>query len=279
MDAPSAGATVRPGEVRFSWKADPPNVVPLVFVLTRVFRSSEGDLEREELARRSLTDSSTTFRLSSGNYEWELRGSDGRPIKGLGARSEFRVRSSLEEVVIQPSRLGTPHAGGDPRDFEVRLSWEPPPKSSRCRVLVWDSPNSRARPIIQSATIQSFFRFNRKEIVSARAFFSVECDLPGSRQVKAGPHPVVLTFRPPEPQRPRRSGEQFQFSWKAAPFADRYEIEVSSDATFAKPLYREWVSARQALAKLKKGTYYWRVRASSGDQTSEWSSKQTLSVP
>ncbi len=72
----------------------------------------------------------------------------------------------------------------------------------------------------------------------------------------------------------------FTLSWKGVSGASRYRLEVSSEQEFNEKLISKTQSATFARIKekLKAGRYYWRVNASRGEKTSEWSETEVLDI-
>jgi hypothetical protein len=89
------------------------------------------------------------------------------------------------------------------------------------------------------------------------------------------PVPILLT-----PVNNATLSARFNFSWENSG-ATRYQLEIDNNADFSSP---EWRSLRAdpnyQIASMKRGTYYWRVRARDmANNWSEWSTVFRLSVP
>ncbi len=98
----------------------------------------------------------------------------------------------------------------------------------------------------------------------------------------ASPHALPMApsqlFTPAEREVLDGDIASYRFSWSAVSGAERYHLEISSDAEFKQLMDETWVSGTDAelmslsIDSLEPGTYFWRVASIDGDgYESAWS--------
>ncbi len=82
------------------------------------------------------------------------------------------------------------------------------------------------------------------------------------------------------PQDGAQLSARWKFSWSDVG-ATRYEIQIDDNADFSSPAWTSWRRAPSySIAAMRKGIYFWRVRAKDGaGNWSAWSAVFTLTVP
>jgi hypothetical protein len=97
--------------------------------------------------------------------------------------------------------------------------------------------------------------------------------------VKTPARLAVPTLRGPQSRETSVSGENAAFEWSPVEGADDYTLQVCTDPNFRSPTYEQTVTRPHAQVMIKKaGQYFWRVRARTGANISEWSSQRVLDV-
>lgn len=230
-----------------------------------------------------------TIAMPPGNYYWRLRGKNQE-----SGKTEFSEVRKLSVVPNTPVRLTAPARG-------ARLSYvlEPPLVG-----FAW-SANALANRYVLEIAGDPGFRNNLRSFPVATNSFSVSGMDAGSYYWRVRSHsgmdgvPEQLSaasnfrierkegFDVPQPGAPSAgvplaredAQNNVTFAWRASPEMNLFQVQVSRDPSFQTIIVDETTSSSYFQNPVTEtGTYYWRVRGSSGTTQSSFSTSTRFEV-
>ncbi|MGZ3698164.1 MAG: hypothetical protein ACXWP5_08515, partial [Bdellovibrionota bacterium] len=117
---------------------------------------------------------------------------------------------------------------------------------------------------------------------SKKITYEISTTLPNGREIRSGITPVAVQVSSPRPVEPPSEAmanlrTPVLFSWAKTVLTDKYDFQLSSDATFSQLLENKELDANYATLKITQpGVYFWRVRGKSRRFTSDWSAPSRL---
>lgn len=298
--SPPAGTVATTGadkaaSLKFQWRVTPRGS-DVLFLIRRTDRPPNPDkpddakpaFQKVISSTQDISEVSVKLK-TAGKYEWEIRRTNDRPIPGSQARRAFVVENIEEKIVFLEATINGVKASEfvqnkTPQD-SISIFWNKPQSARNCLVEVWKNPNIQQPPVLRAATRENKFTFQRAKVQSPRAFYRVTCATDTAKKIQSAPETLVLNFQPPALQLHTRkftaaeSATGIQFNWKAASFAEKYEIQVARDPDSRTAVHQSEVHGTSIqLKNLAIGKYFWRVRAGSGIQKSVFSKPAAFEV-
>ncbi len=277
-------------EIEFSWDVSPGSL-PLVLIV----QNGKNEILHRQVVEPQSERASTKLRFSEpGTYVWGLRHANGekfsKPVVQTFAIEPVFEGIELLNPLVGGAELNSSAYSGEHLDnFDITFRWKPHPKAKSSRILLLASANS-SRPIFSKVVQGNYYTFNKDKVYDGQIYFQIESQLPGGFIARSVARPFIFNFLPPVPISPKSgstksiqkvsSGEDtLLLTWQKTNFTDYYEIEISTDPKFEKPLLKKEVTENFFLLKsLSLGRYWWRVRSHSKSMASPYSKPLDITV-
>jgi|GEM_PF-4325762 len=207
-------------------------------------------------------------------------------VGNITVSSERPVMNTVESIDI----LGTSPEANPPAQ-DVQLEWKNLGENSTYEVQVAKDPEfTGAQSIkVRSATSQLKIRSPGKYFSRVRAVSEVGEALTEFSEAKSFDYKYRIPLVTPVPIEPapnytlffqKTEDIFFWLAWKPVRGTEKYEIEVAKDAAFKEVILSlQSQSPRLSMKNLNsEGNFYWRVRAVSEKQVSNWSEARSMKV-
>lgn len=214
-----------------------------------------------------------------GAYEWELNDARGKSLKGGTVRSEFTLASEFQAIEVLP-----PTAAQD-----VTLRWKPLPSVSRYWVRVSGS-RSMKKPALEREVRDEQFSFSLQTVPLRKVYYQISSPLSGGFVATSRIQPFAFSFVAPALVFPQdkavfsrralaANDNSILMTWQKTELTQSYEIQISSEPQFRKPLLSKPLTDNFYLLKSKQmGRFWWRVRSLAKDGNSPYSSAAELTI-
>lgn len=226
--------------------------------------------------KASEVEVSKTIELVTGQYRWRIRSvtSDGKESNW----SEWRQFKIDSELYANYRNLTTStetiheEKTDDLDELPIKLQWDPVPGVNNYSVSVFDDEGNLVKQESVSKP-KLIFKLSNSE---KKYRFEVTSKLPTGRKIASHKTDIVFDLAAPRPKLPaigsaHEASAEIYLTWKRIPLAQQYEVQVAKDKEFSSVMFDE---KRQdnylRIEHQDPGTYYWRVRAVSGDVKSGW---------
>lgn len=285
--------------VAFSWSVSPPGR-PVQLVLSKVASSGPGALRtpvfRQIVADKAGQGRAETWVTAPGLYEWGLLTANGKIIgDGRGTSARFVVEPEFEAIEpIDPLIGGKPMSSsrlsGSLLDkFDITLRWKPYPGASSYHITVQTGEDAKS-PKLEREVASPNFLFSRGKIFAGQFFYQIKTALPSGFVARSVLKPFIFTFMAPSPVVPankaviteqalEEENDSVLMTWEKTNFTDWYELQIATD-----PQFESLVSTRRHRENFyifkspPAGHFYWRVRSSSKNLISAFSSAFELQI-
>ena len=226
--------------------------------------------------------------VKPGDFFWRVRASNAR-----GKNSNFSEASELVVRVpaaVLPKKIDAKidaNDEGTSAKTGIELQWQPVPLAKKYRLSVMDSKNDVIYKDI-------FEESKHKVFLPAGSFTAVVTAMDaGGTAISADSQPAMIHIQlmqsipsptlisPPDAATLVMSAGNAAptvFFWNKSEKAKGYKIEIASDANFSKVLVSNSSSDNRFIMKqkLKPGSYFWRVQATTENSVSNWSKPRNL---
>lgn len=231
-----------------------------------------------------------------GSYRWQILTLAGAPVRvaGKAIDSAFQISPWIESIeildpLIAGKILSSNQIQGDlVQNFSVTLRWKSsiPAKAFQ---LWFGSREDSKQALLQKTVNRSEYTFNKDKLFAGSVFYRVTADVGEGWAVTSGLRKFAFNFLPPILVVPP-PGTQFTldaadtdatvlFTWQKTNFTEGYELQVSADPTFAKPLLTKQLRDNlHVMLAPNSGHYYWRVRAYSKSVSSSFGKPNEFDV-
>jgi hypothetical protein len=203
--------------------------------------------------------------------------------------AERKARAALQSAIIAASLSRQVAAQGKTAAFDpdkldripVDIAWGSVPGAQSYKITVFRGGKPMRQEDVQIPKY-SFDVKNAAETVGLEYEITAQMadgsTISGSRsqiQVSLGSPNLVE----PSPASQVTASQNSVFSWSRVALADRYELQVAQEDSFASPVVAKAVSENFEFVTLSApGPYFWRIRASAGAVKSNWSRPNRFTV-
>lgn len=227
-----------------------------------------------------------------GDYEWVMVTPDGKPMLGKN-RKPLKSRFTLAREVLLIDSLPTLYGGQEGqqdnllrgkrlKNFDITLRWSPKIPLSKYQIQISNKPDV-SRVLLQRPVQSTSYSFNKDKMLTGKLYFKITSPLPKGFVAVSKIGTFGFAFLPPVLVSPRpnqtltltalqSNDNSLLMTWQKTNFTLAYEVQVSSDPQFTKPLIMRRTPENFFLLKsLRTGRFYWRTRSISTGNSSEWS--------
>lgn len=214
--------------------------------------------------------------LPDGPYRLRVRAIDKHGLEGLDAEREIEVDARPE-----PPFPSQPAADGIVVDDNPEFHWARSGEGAHYRFQL-ASDEAFASLLLDTDHLEQPHLTLAKPLPPGQYFWRVALHTTSEGQ---GPFCDAQRFlRPPPgplPEPPRIGSDTLELRWRAAGTDENYQLQISSDATFAQPeVDRQTSETRVSVDKPPAGIHYIRVRAlPAGQPAGAWGKPQQIEIP
>ena len=224
-----------------------------------------------------------------GRYEWSVEDLDAESALGSFA---FEVTPDFEGITLLDTEIPGSRATTNQLSKDVltgfpgfQLRWKEKEGAEDYEVRVFTGGASR-RLLHTEGVSGPELLFSRGRLIPEPLEYRVVAKLKNGFRASSPVGRFQFNFLPPALSRPRNGAEVVAgakapvlLTWQLANFTDRYEVEVAADPAFSEVLKTEKTAENfLAFQPGRKGTFYWRVRAVSGEVRSASGAARSFTV-
>jgi hypothetical protein len=293
------GTQVLEKPVSFTWHVTPPNRAVEVTLFKLASRAPGAP--RTEVFRQVVADKdgqgTVDWKLSSpGYYEWQLRDSKGKPIPGARRSSalfwldpDFEGIDPLEPLVGGEALSSSKLNGRQLKNFDITLRWKPFPGADKYRIAIRTRPTD-PRPVLEKTVAQPQYLFNKNKVYNGEIYYQIQSSLRSGFVAHSPVKPFVFSFLAPVPVTPlnharisadelANEGDSVLITWQKTNFTDYYDLEIAKDPDFKAMAVKERLKENfYVFRSPPPARYYWRVRSSTQQVISPYSTAYDLEI-
>jgi hypothetical protein len=227
-----------------------------------------------------------------GAYEWSIEDLDAddapQSTQSFELLTEFQGLTLLDTSVPGGTALSNLIAGELLTTFPgFLLRWKTHPEAEDYEINIYRDQAS-SKPIFSGETSEPRLLFSKGVLLGGAFRFRVVARLKNGFRATSPTKMFQLDFLPPALAQPRngapipekKTGKApVLLTWSHTNFTEKYEVQVSSDPSFAEVLdARSTGDNFHSFLPPAKGTYYWRVRARGRSLISTYSEPRNFTM-
>lgn len=279
--------------VKMTWKMTPPEGVAVLSIY-KVLQTGKKEILKKEVPASKGLGSFSWSSHEPGDFEWEIRGVDGKPLS-IAENTQSKFKISPEFIGIAPLE---PLVGGKSaksnqltedllQNFNILLRWQKYPTAQNYKIWLGSSPTKQ---LMERTTPKAEFAFNKDKIFTGQLFYRISAPLPSGFIAISDIQKFEFRFLPPVPVTPenhfvfskrslREEGNRILITWQKTNFTTGYEIEISTKPDFSVPFLKKAIKENYfVMQNPLDGTYYWRVRGFTKELSSPMSNSLQFTI-